>query len=36
MKGLGPVIRYVSSIFDKIGVANRAQAAVYAKDHGIA
>jgi len=30
------VNRHVSNIFDKIGVANRAQAAVYAKDHGLA
>jgi DNA-binding CsgD family transcriptional regulator len=30
------VIRHVSNIFDKIGVANRAQATAYAKDHGIA
>jgi DNA-binding CsgD family transcriptional regulator len=29
------VIRHVSNIFAKIGVANRAQAAVYARDHGI-
>jgi DNA-binding CsgD family transcriptional regulator/pimeloyl-ACP methyl ester carboxylesterase len=30
------VIRHVSNIFAKIGAANRAQAAVYAKDHRIA
>jgi DNA-binding CsgD family transcriptional regulator len=30
------VIRHVANIFDKTGAANRAQAAVYAKDHGIA
>jgi DNA-binding NarL/FixJ family response regulator len=30
------VNRHVSNIFDKIGVANRAQAAVYAKDHRLA
>jgi DNA-binding NarL/FixJ family response regulator len=30
------VRRHVSNIFDKIGVANRAQATAYAKDHGIA
>jgi DNA-binding CsgD family transcriptional regulator len=30
------VIRHVSNIFAKIGAANRAQAAVYAKDHGLA
>jgi pimeloyl-ACP methyl ester carboxylesterase/DNA-binding CsgD family transcriptional regulator len=30
------VNRHVSNIFDKIGVANRAQAAVYAKDQGLA
>jgi DNA-binding NarL/FixJ family response regulator len=29
------VIRHVSNIFAKIGVDNRAQAAVYARDHGI-
>ena len=33
---LNTVRRHVSNIFDKTGVANRAQAAVYAKDHGIA
>jgi DNA-binding NarL/FixJ family response regulator len=30
------VIRHVSNIFAKTGAANRAQAAVYAKDQGIA
>ena len=30
------VNRHVSNIFDKIGVANRAQATAYAKDHGLA
>jgi pimeloyl-ACP methyl ester carboxylesterase/DNA-binding CsgD family transcriptional regulator len=30
------VIRHVSNIFAKTGAANRAQAAVYAKDHGLA
>jgi DNA-binding NarL/FixJ family response regulator len=30
------VIRHVSNIFAKTGVTNRAQAAVYAKDHGLA
>jgi DNA-binding CsgD family transcriptional regulator/pimeloyl-ACP methyl ester carboxylesterase len=30
------VRRHVSNIFDKTGVANRAQAAIYAKDHGLA
>jgi DNA-binding CsgD family transcriptional regulator/pimeloyl-ACP methyl ester carboxylesterase len=30
------VTRHVSNIFDKTGVANRAQATAYAKDHGIA
>jgi DNA-binding NarL/FixJ family response regulator len=30
------VQRHVSNVFDKTGVANRAQAAVYAKDHGLA
>jgi DNA-binding NarL/FixJ family response regulator len=33
---LNTVRRHVSNIFDKTGVANRAQAAVYAKDHGLA
>jgi pimeloyl-ACP methyl ester carboxylesterase/DNA-binding CsgD family transcriptional regulator len=33
---LNTVRRHVSNLFDKIGVANRAQAAVYAKDHGLA
>jgi pimeloyl-ACP methyl ester carboxylesterase/DNA-binding CsgD family transcriptional regulator len=28
--------RHVSNVFDKIGVANRAQATAYAKDHGLA
>jgi pimeloyl-ACP methyl ester carboxylesterase/DNA-binding CsgD family transcriptional regulator len=30
------VRRHVSNVFDKIGVANRAQAAIYARDHSIA
>jgi pimeloyl-ACP methyl ester carboxylesterase/DNA-binding CsgD family transcriptional regulator len=30
------VRRHASNIYDKTGVANRAQAAVYAKDHGLA
>ena len=29
------VIRHVSNIFAKIGAENRAQAAVYARNHGI-
>jgi DNA-binding NarL/FixJ family response regulator len=33
---LNTVRRHVSNIFDKTGVANRAQAAMYARDHGIA
>jgi DNA-binding CsgD family transcriptional regulator/pimeloyl-ACP methyl ester carboxylesterase len=33
---LNTVQRHVSNVFDKTGVANRAQAAVYAKDHGLA
>ena len=33
---INTVNRHVSNIFDKIGVANRAQAAVYAKDYGLA
>jgi DNA-binding NarL/FixJ family response regulator len=33
---LNTVKRHVSNVFDKTGVANRAQAAAYAKDHGIA
>jgi pimeloyl-ACP methyl ester carboxylesterase/DNA-binding CsgD family transcriptional regulator len=32
---LNTVRRHVSNIFDKIGAVNRAQAAVYARDHGI-
>jgi pimeloyl-ACP methyl ester carboxylesterase/DNA-binding CsgD family transcriptional regulator len=32
---LNTVRRHVSNIFDKTGAANRAQAAVYARDHGI-
>ena len=36
MISVNTVNRHVSNIFDKIGVANRAQAAVYAKDHGLA
>jgi DNA-binding NarL/FixJ family response regulator len=27
--------RHVSNIFDKTGVANRTEAAVYARDHGL-
>jgi DNA-binding NarL/FixJ family response regulator len=30
------VIRHVSNIFAKTGVANRTEASVYARDHGIA
>ena len=30
------VRRHVSNVFDKTGVANRAQAGVYARDHGLA
>jgi DNA-binding NarL/FixJ family response regulator len=33
---LNTVRRHVSNIFDKTGVANRAQAAIYAREHGIA
>jgi DNA-binding CsgD family transcriptional regulator len=33
---LNTVRRHVSNVFDKTGVTNRAQAAVYAKEHGIA
>jgi pimeloyl-ACP methyl ester carboxylesterase/DNA-binding CsgD family transcriptional regulator len=33
---LNTVRRHVSNVFDKLGVANRAQATAYAKDHGIA
>jgi pimeloyl-ACP methyl ester carboxylesterase/DNA-binding CsgD family transcriptional regulator len=33
---LNTVKRHVSNVFDKTGVANRAQAAAYAKDHGLA
>jgi DNA-binding NarL/FixJ family response regulator len=33
---LNTVRRHVSNIFDKTGVANRAQAVIYARDHGIA
>jgi DNA-binding CsgD family transcriptional regulator/pimeloyl-ACP methyl ester carboxylesterase len=33
---LNTVRRHVSNIFDKTGVANRAQATAYAKDHGVA
>ena len=32
---LNTVRRHVSNIFDKTGVANRAQAAVYGRDHGL-
>ena len=33
---INTVRRHVSNIFDKTGVANRAQAVAYARDHGIA
>jgi DNA-binding NarL/FixJ family response regulator len=33
---INTVIRHVANIFDKTGVANRAQATAYAKDNGIA
>jgi DNA-binding CsgD family transcriptional regulator/pimeloyl-ACP methyl ester carboxylesterase len=33
---LNTVRRHVSNVFDKTGVANRTEAAVYARDHGIA
>jgi DNA-binding CsgD family transcriptional regulator len=33
---LNTIRRHVSNVFDKTGVANRAQATAYAKDHGIA
>jgi NarL family two-component system response regulator LiaR len=33
---LNTVRRHVSNVFDKTGVANRAQAAIYARDHGLA
>jgi DNA-binding NarL/FixJ family response regulator len=33
---LNTVRRHVSNIFDKSGSANRAQAAIYARDHGLA
>jgi DNA-binding CsgD family transcriptional regulator/pimeloyl-ACP methyl ester carboxylesterase len=33
---LNTVRRHVSNIFDKTGAANRAQAAIYARDHGLA
>jgi DNA-binding NarL/FixJ family response regulator len=33
---LNTVRRHVSNIFDKTGVANRAQATAHAKDHGFA
>jgi pimeloyl-ACP methyl ester carboxylesterase/DNA-binding CsgD family transcriptional regulator len=33
---MNTVRRHVSNIFDKTGVANRAQAVIYARDHGIA
>jgi DNA-binding NarL/FixJ family response regulator len=32
---LNTVRRHVSNIFDKTGAANRAQAAIYARDHGL-
>jgi DNA-binding CsgD family transcriptional regulator len=33
---LNTVRRHVSNVFDKTGVANRTEASVYARDHGIA
>ena len=33
---LNTVRRHVSNIFDKTGVANRVEAAAYARDHGLA
>jgi DNA-binding NarL/FixJ family response regulator len=30
------VRRHVSNVFDKTGIVNRAQAGVYARDHGLA
>jgi DNA-binding CsgD family transcriptional regulator len=33
---INTVRRHVSNVFDKIGAENRAQAAVYARDHGLA
>jgi DNA-binding CsgD family transcriptional regulator/pimeloyl-ACP methyl ester carboxylesterase len=33
---LNTVRRHVSNVFDKTGVANRAQAVIYARDHGLA
>jgi NarL family two-component system response regulator LiaR len=30
------VQRHVSNVFDKTGIVNRAQAGVYARDHGLA
>jgi DNA-binding NarL/FixJ family response regulator len=33
---INTVRRHVSNVFDKTGVANRTQAAAYAKDHGLA
>jgi DNA-binding CsgD family transcriptional regulator/pimeloyl-ACP methyl ester carboxylesterase len=33
---LNTVRRHVSNIFDKTGVSNRAQAVIYARDHGLA
>jgi NarL family two-component system response regulator LiaR len=33
---LNTVRRHVSNIFDKTGVANRTEAAGYARDHGLA
>jgi DNA-binding NarL/FixJ family response regulator len=32
---LNTVRRHVSNIFDKAGVANRVEAAAYARDHGL-
>ena len=33
---LNTVRRHVSNVFDKTGVANRTEASVYARNHGIA
>jgi ATP/maltotriose-dependent transcriptional regulator MalT len=33
---INTVRRHASNIYDKIGVANRAQATIYARDHGLA
>jgi len=32
---INTIRRHVSNIFDKTGIVNRAQAGVYARDHGI-